>query len=178
MKLHVGCGSKIFPGWTNLDIDDLPNVDIIDDARTLSKVLDGSCEIIYACHIFEHLGRHEVENVLQVWNKKLVKNGILRLAVPDFEKTITWYQKTSKLEDLLGLLIGGQKTKFDFHKMIFDKKYLSSILIKNGFSDIQEWDWRKVDHGQIDDYSQAYLPHMDKENGLLMSLNIEAKKIN
>jgi hypothetical protein len=78
----------------------------------------------------------------------------------------------------LGLLIGGQKTKFDFHKMIFDKKYLSSILIKNGFSDIQEWDWRKVDHGQIDDYSQAYLPHMDKENGLLMSLNIEAKKTN
>ena len=137
MKLHVGCGSKIFPGWTNLDIDDLPNVDITDDARILSKIPDGSCEIIYACHIFEHLGRHEVEDVLQVWNKKLVKNGILRLAVPDFEKTITWYQKTSKLEDLLGLLIGGQKTKFDFHKMIFDKKYLSSILIKNGFSDIQ-----------------------------------------
>ena len=52
------------------------------------------------------------------------------------------------------------------------------VLIKNGFSDIQEWDWRKVDHGHIDDYSQAYLPHMDKENGLLMSLNIEAKKIN
>ena len=21
MKLHVGCGEKIFPGWTNLDID-------------------------------------------------------------------------------------------------------------------------------------------------------------
>ena len=178
MKLHVGCGSKIFPGWTNLDIDELPDIDIIDDARTLSKIPDESCEIIYACHIFEHLGRHEVENVLQVWNKKLVKNGILRLAVPDFEKTIMWYQKTSKLEDLLGLLIGGQKTKFDFHKMIFDKKYLSSILIKNGFSDIQEWDWRKVDHGHIDDYSQAYLPHMDKENGLLMSLNIEAKKTN
>ena len=76
------------------------------------------------------------------------------------------------------MLIGGQKTNFDFHKMIFDKKHLSSILIKNGFSDIQEWDWRKVDHGHIDDYSQAYLPHMDKENGLLMSLNIEAKKIN
>ena len=76
----------------------------------------------------------------------------------------------------MGLLIGGQKTKFDFHKMIFDKKYLSSILIKNGFSDIQEWNWRKVDHGHIDDYSQAYLPHMDKDDGLLMSLNIEAKK--
>jgi len=27
----------------------------------------------------------------------------------------------------------------------------------------------------VDDYSQAYLPHMDK-NGLLMSLNLEAVK--
>ena len=39
MKLHVGCASKIFPGWTNLDIDDLPNVDIIDDARRYQKFL-------------------------------------------------------------------------------------------------------------------------------------------
>ena len=38
MKLHVGCGEKIFSGWTNLDIDDLPGVDIIDDARKLSKI--------------------------------------------------------------------------------------------------------------------------------------------
>ena len=50
------------------------------------------------------------------------------------------------------------------------------ITTLNGFSDIQEWNWRKVDHGHIDDYSQAYLPHMDKDDGLLMSLNIEAKK--
>ena len=176
MKLHVGCGEKIFPGWTNLDIDDLPNVDIIDDARTLSKIPDESCEIIYACHIFEHLGRHEVENVLTVWNKKLIKNGILRLAVPDFEKAIFWYNENSNLEDILGLLIGGQKTNFDYHKMIFDKKYLSSLLTKTQFYDIQEWNWHSVDHGKIDDYSQAYLPHMDKKNGTLMSLNIEAKK--
>ena len=45
MKLHVGCGEKIFSGWTNLDIDDLPGVDIIDDARKLSKIPDESCEI-------------------------------------------------------------------------------------------------------------------------------------
>jgi len=28
----------------------------------------------------------------------------------------------------------------------------------------------------MDDHSQAYLPHMDKENGILISLNIEATK--
>jgi hypothetical protein len=29
---------------------------------------------------------------------------------------------------------------------------------------------------EFDDHSQAYLPHMDKENGTLISLNIEAVK--
>ena len=29
--------------------------------------------------------------------------------------------------------------------------------------------------GDMDDYSQAYLPHMDKENGTLVSLNLEAR---
>ena len=176
MKLHIGCGDVIIPGWTNLDIDNLPGVDINDDARTLSKIPDESCDIIYACHILEHLGRHEVENVLKTWNKKLKKNGMVRLAVQDFEKAIQWYQKNPHLEDVLGLIMGGQKTKYDFHKMVFDKKKLTELLIDSGFSDINEWDWRKTEHSDIDDYSQAYLPHMDKENGLLMSMNIEATK--
>ena len=76
MKLHIGCGDIIIPGWTNLDIDNLPGVDINDDARMLSKIPDESCDIIYACHILEHLGRHEIENVLKTWNKKLKKNGM------------------------------------------------------------------------------------------------------
>ena len=100
---------------SNLDIDNLPGVDINDDARMLSKIPDESCDIIYACHILEHLGRHEIENVLKTWNKKLKKNGIIRLAVPDFQKAIQWYQKNPDLEDILGLIIGGQKTKYDFH---------------------------------------------------------------
>ena len=104
--------------------------------------------------------------------------GTLRLAVPDFQKVIQWYQKNPELEDVTGLTVGGQKTKYDFHKVIFDKKKLTNLLTNSGFYDVREWDWRKTDHSNIDDYSQAYLPHMNKENGLLMSLNIEAKKIN
>lgn len=177
MKLHVGCGDVILAGWTNLDIDNKEGVDVTDDARTLSKIPDESCDIIYACHVLEHFGRNEVANVLKVWNKKLKKNGCLRLSVPDFSKVHLWYKKTHRLEDLLGLVIGGQKTQYDYHKMIFDKKFLSDMLARSGFFDIKKWNWRETEHSYIDDYSQAYLPHMDKEKGLLMSLNLEAKKI-
>ena len=177
MKLHVGCGSVILPGWTNLDIEKLPGVDIIDDITTLTKILDNSCDIIYASHVLEHVGRNEFEDVIRIWNKKLKKNGTLRIAVPDFEKIITWYQKTKQIIDIVGLVSGGQKTKYDYHKMIYDKKSLTEILLKMGFHDIREWDWRQTDHSKFDDYSQSHLPHMEKDNGLLMSLNLEAIKI-
>jgi len=177
MKLHIGCGNVILPGWINLDIENLPGIYIQDDVRTLNKIADESCDIIYASHVLEHVGRHEFETVLKTWNKKLKMNGILRLAVPDFEKAVLWYMQTKQILDIVGLVSGGQKTKFDYHQMIFDRKMLTDALKKCGFGNIREWDWRKVDHGRIDDYSQSYFPHMDKEKGTLMSLNLEATKI-
>ena len=97
MKLHLGCGKNILPTWTNLDIEQLPGVDIVDDIRLLNKIPDKTCDMIYASHVLEHVGRREFESVLKLWNKKLKINGILRLAVPDFEKAVMWYLKTKKL---------------------------------------------------------------------------------
>lgn len=177
MKLHLGCGKNILPTWTNLDIEQLPGVDIVDDIRLLNKIPDKTCDMIYASHVLEHVRRREFESVLKLWNKKLKINGILRLAVPDFEKAVMWYLKTKKIVDILGLVSGGQKNEFDFHNMVFDRKFLTDVLKQCGFDEIREWDWRKVDHSNYDDYSQSYFPHMDKENGILVSLNLEAKKI-
>ena len=44
------------------------------------------------------------------------------------------------------------------------------------FNNVRKWDFTKTEHSQHDDHSQAFLPHMDKENGTLISLNIEAIK--
>jgi predicted SAM-dependent methyltransferase len=173
----LGCQRVILPNWINLDLEDLPGVDIQDDARTLNKIPNESCDIIYASHVLEHFGRHEFESVLKTWNKKLKLFGILRLSVPDFEKAVAWYNKTKQILDIVGSACGGQRTKNDYHKMIFDKPTLTEILTKCGFGNICEWDWRKTEHCEFDDYSQAYLPHMDKEKGMLMSLNLEASKI-
>lgn len=176
MKLHVGCGVKYLEGWTNLDIVNDNKVDILDDASLLLSIPDNSCDIIYASHILEHFGRHECVDILSLWYDKLKSGGILRIAVPNFEKVVEYYSKTKDLNAIMGLVVGGQKNSYDDHKIIFDEESLSQMLFQVGFTDVRYWDWRSTDHSNIDDYSQAYLPHMDKENGMLMSLNLEAVK--
>jgi predicted SAM-dependent methyltransferase len=176
MKLHIGSGKKYLEGWVNLDILTENKVDIIDDASKLSKIEDDSCDIIYASHILEHFGRHDYFKVLQVWYSKIKKDGILRIAVPDFESVVGYYNETKDIKKLIGLVSGGQKNSYDYHFMIFDRELLTDSLLKCGFSEVRNWDWRNTEHSEVDDYSQAYLPHMDKENGRLMSLNIEAIK--
>ena len=63
-----------------------------------------------------------------------------------------------------------------YHKTIYDFKSLSKILAESNFLNIKLWNWRETCHSQHDDYSQAYLPHMDKEKGILISLNLECEK--
>lgn len=176
MKLHIGCGNNYLDGWVNLDIDTSLKCDVYEDATQLKSIKDSSCDVIYACHILEHLSRHEYLSVLEVWHKKLKPHGSLRISVPDFGKVVEKYTVTQELNELLGFLVGGQKDEYDLHKMVFDEKKLTTDLMQVGFTKVEKWDWRKVDHGKYDDYSQAYLPHMDKNDGKLMSLNLEARK--
>ena len=43
---------------------------------------------------------------------------------------------------------------------------------------ITHWLWRQTIHKDYDDFSQAYIPHIDKKHGILMSLNLGAEKMN
>ena len=63
-----------------------------------------------------------------------------------------------------------------YHKTVYDFKSLEGVLLKAGFKAIKKYDWRNTDHSNFDDHSQAYIPHMDKENGTLISLNVECIK--
>jgi hypothetical protein len=77
---------------------------------------------------------------------------------------------------LRGFLYGGQTYEQNYHYCAWDFDTLSEDLKKLGFKNIYSYDWVATEHANMDDYSQAYLPHMDKVNGKLMSLNIEAIK--
>ena len=176
MKLHLGCGNKHINGFTNVDARQLDGVDLVDDIRTLYSFNNESVDLIYSSHVLEHIGRLEYATVIKRWFDILKPNGILRLAIPDFEQIVANYNKHKNLKQLLGLLWGGQIYPQNYHYMGWDFESIKSDLISVGFKDIYRYDWKQTEHAHIDDFSQCYLPHMDKENGMLMSLNIEAVK--
>lgn len=177
MKLHLGSGSRHINGYLNIDIRQLDGVDIVDDIKTLKSYKPYSIEVIYASHVLEHIGRYEYMNVLARWYEILEPNGILRISVPDFEKLFLYYEKFKDLKKILGFIYGGQNYEYNYHYCGWDFNSLHDDLIKVGFSKIYRYDWRTIEHSDIDDYSQCYLPHLDKDNGMLMSLNVEAIKI-
>lgn len=179
LKLHLGCGMRYIPGYKHVDIIDAPHIDYRCSVDNLCDFADGSVDLIYASHVLEHFGRHEVEAVLKGWYRVLRPGGVVRIAVPDFAAVVALYDQEG-LQDgfsgLVGLICGGQRNQYDFHKIIFDEPFLSFMLQKIGFKNTRRWDWRSTEHADVDDFSQCYLPHMEKQTGRLMSLNLEATK--
>ena len=128
-----------------------------------------------------NLDREEVVPLLTRWKEVLKPNGTMRLAVPDFKSMAllyTDYNFAYKIEDFLGPLYGKMKMgdKTIYHKTAYDFDSLKNTLESIGMGDVETYDWRETKHGKFDDHSQSYLPHMDKENGKLMSLNVQCKK--
>jgi predicted SAM-dependent methyltransferase len=177
MKLHLGCGKRDFgEGWVNIDRADFPHVHYHD----ITELPFDNCsvEYIYASHVLEYFDQFEVIEVLKEWHRVLKPGGVLRVAVPDFTQVVTLYNQDYPLNTFLGLLYGRMKSGEDmiYHRMVYDYTTLRNFLMNAGFHYILPYDWRDTEHAMHDDHSQAYLPHMDKDNGTLMSLNVECKK--
>ena len=178
MKLHLGCGKRHIPGFVHVDLAEFPHIDYVQDIRNLSNFEDGTVELVYSCQNLEYFDREEIPSVLEEWTRILIPGGILRLSVPDFEVLSRLYQAGFSLDYFLGTLYGKWQVgdSFIYHKTTFDEPSLRRILTDAGLTSIRRWDWRETGHSSIDDFSQAYFPHMDKEKGILWNLNMEGIK--
>lgn len=178
MKFNIGCGNRDFgKDWVHIDGENYNHVE--SDDISLTSYENDCADLIYSSHFLEYFDNDELKTMLFSWKRVLKKNGILRVAVPDFEVCARLYSDgIYPLENFLGPLYGKMKMKksFIYHKTTFDFIKLKKILKDLGMKEIKKYNWRKTEHSMFDDHSQAYLPHMDKENGILISLNVECVK--
>ena len=178
IKVNMGCGWRDFgKEWYHVDGGDYSHLDHKDIFNLPFE--DETVDLIYASHVIEYFDREEVIDVLSEWCRVLKRGGILRIAVPNFQVLSRLYTENKiSLSQVLGPLYGKMnmgKEKI-YHRTTYDYEALNSLLSSLNMTKIEEYDWKNTDHSEHDDHSQAYIPHMDKENGVLVSLNVQGVK--
>ena len=169
--LHIGCGTNILPKpFENLDGREFEGVDHVSSASDLKQFDDETFDMVYASHILEHHPRNEVESVLKEWVRVVKVDGIVRISVPSFKSATQIYDKTGKLENILGPLSGGQTYDYEFHYCLFDERTLTALMKKCGLTAIHPWLYTRTRHSDYWDFSQAVT------HGIHVSLNLEGRK--
>lgn len=86
MKLNLGCGDKLLPGYINVDAATSragKTPDLIADLRDLKKLKTAIADEILAIHVIEHFYYWEVVSLLEGWRRVLKPGGKLILECPN-----------------------------------------------------------------------------------------------
>jgi len=138
MRLEIGSGEKPLEGYTHLDYRDLPGVDIIDDATTLTKIEDNSCDEIKAVQVLEHFSHKQTLDILKLWYSKIKDGGFLEVEVPDLTRFCKlWTAGFIKEPWAFTSIYGGQEYAENYHKAGFSVEYLIQLLLLAGFVNVE-----------------------------------------
>ena len=165
LKLNLGSGRDVRPGWVNIDMGLAPwsavngasNADAVvikHDLRRGLPLPDESCESIYSSHFFEHLEYADGIRLLRDCHRVLVSDGTLRLALPNFKRSMSAYLEGDveyfSLVDLFEAcpdVEAGTESIVDYlnygvyqngeHKCIYDEEKLRLVLSQIGFKFVE-----------------------------------------
>jgi predicted SAM-dependent methyltransferase len=143
LRLNLGSGETPIPGFVNVDaLESAPGVDVVADIGQRLPYDDDAADLIYASHLLEHFPTANVPRLLAEWRRVLQPGGVLLVAVPDLEVVASmlverrgWF--TPPNAPWLGVLYGGQKDEYDFHKTGFTAPWLAYLLREAGFGEVQ-----------------------------------------
>ncbi len=175
INLHLGCGTINHPKFINIDGLPEKHIHYVRSIKNLAPFKDNSVDLIYASHCLEHFSYYQIPTVLNEWFRVLKKDGILRLAVPDFNCLVDIYQKTDcNIQAIQGMLMGGQDYKYNFHMAIFNYISLETQLKNVGFKLVRKWQPENNKLTNFNDCSKTKVA-INRET-YFVSLNIEAIK--
>jgi 2-polyprenyl-3-methyl-5-hydroxy-6-metoxy-1,4-benzoquinol methylase len=157
-KLYVGCGDDRRRGYLGCDIRPQRTVALVCRAWKVSRHCSGLAKI-YSRHMLEHLTFDEANAALEDWFEALAIGGRVHLVVPNVDFHIeqwlraqwseaTWQDRRSDARWGFAGLWGWQRqchpaaadynrTYWDVHKSGYNRKLITFLLERAGFSDIQ-----------------------------------------
>ncbi|TET09956.1 MAG: hypothetical protein E3J83_01180 [Candidatus Atribacteria bacterium] len=177
-KLHIGCGDIRAEGFINIDVFKTEATDFVCKIEDLPKYIKkDSIKLIYSSHTLEHFSRYNSMQVLRMFYDLLKNSGELRISVPDLIKlgkiAVKRDLEFKNMELIQGILMGGQDTRYNYHKSVFWFDFFKHILINIGFREVNKYPDTTHFLGDIvDASSMAGKPDL----GSCISLNIKAVK--
>jgi|SRR5919198_5942875 predicted SAM-dependent methyltransferase len=145
MRLNWGCGSVIAAGWLNVDRIIRPGVDIAGDIRDGLKLADDSIDYAVAMHALQDLPYLDLVPALVELRRALKAGGVLRVGVPDLERSIEAWQRgdagyfyipDDEVASLGGKLIV-QATWYGSVRTPFTWDFLQELAARAGFASIR-----------------------------------------
>jgi SAM-dependent methyltransferase len=175
MRINIGCGQTPTPGWKNYDnslsvrLARVPGITRIlalarlrnqlefaqfarsagiewADAVRRIPLANGSADVVYSSHMFEHLHPHDAVSFLRETHRVLRPGGLLRLALPDLATLVRDYLRDLDADAFVSRLllatppdhgtIGRLKTLISGHRhhlWMYDGPSLVRLVTRNGF---------------------------------------------
>lgn len=172
--LNLGCGDYTSGEFINMDALPFRRTHLVGDIQNLSMFPSCSVDLVYASHVMEHIPRNTLEHTLREWYRVLKPGGMLRFGVPDFDGLIEIYHRSGNDTKSIVNQLMGQDGEYDDHHTIWNRAYAQELLTRVGFSTVQAWDPKTVEHHAFKDKTSRVFT--DEVGTVSISLNLEAMK--
>ena len=132
LRLNLGCGTDIRPGYVNVDQRCMHGVDVVADVSRLPYTGNTVAEIM-ANDVIEHFPGAQTENILAEWVRVLKPGGILTIQAPDL-RALAYSLITNQIPatEFARRIYGGQDYRGNFHYAGFDIPTMRRMLLKQG----------------------------------------------
>jgi predicted SAM-dependent methyltransferase len=136
-RLHIG-GQEPRDGWKILNIQPGPGVDFVGDCTDLSAFANGSVDLVYASHVYEHIEYSHLLDAFKDVQRILKPGGEFMIGVPDLDILCQMYLHPDLPLDarfhVMRMMFGGQIDAYDLHKVGLNWQILTNFLGDAGFA--------------------------------------------
>lgn len=138
LRLNLGCGHIALDGYINVDMRELPNVDVAAAVDAL-PFEEGTVDEVFSAHLIEHFPQEELRRkLLPYWYACLKPGGRFGAVTPDAAAMIAAAGAgTYGFEDFREVLFGTQDYEGDYHFNLLTPDSMTTLLQEAGFVDVE-----------------------------------------